>query len=576
MRKLTKLIFAASAALLCLSAFAKTDGFDKFEGFYKGRITFADGKQITGWYPVDMYPEIYAEIFRDVGAKYRLKLLTGILSRAETTAVADNLVEKDGKIEFSVNADALSLRGEITPRGVRAAGKHRGRDIKMDLPRYEYVSPRMGQKPPKGAVVLFDENTNPADKWEMAADKSRPFNWVVKDGVMTIKTDAKRPDGKRFPSNIVTKQAFGKCRLHLEFKLPAMYEKNNQQKSNSGVFFGPYEIQILDSFGTEGAWDNCGAIYRQTPPHTNASLPAGSWQTYDIIYTPPAITDGKCVEPAKFTVILNGVVVQRDTPAYYGTAIPKLNVHKFKPSNAPVRITLQDHRDPVQFRNIWVADLEPKKVVRPWTIDSLADRFNADEANFWRYGADNKKLAQKPLAVFMGDSITDNWAKLRPDFFKANNYLGRGISGQVTSQMLVRFRKDVLELKPKVAVILAGTNDVARNRGYISEENVAGNIISMCEIAKANGVKPVICSVLPAAKYRWRPAIKSVESIKKINAMLRDYASKNGIAYADYYSLLDDGNGGLTPADSGDGVHPTSACYKKMEAFISPIIQKLL
>ena len=142
--------------------------------------------------------------------------------------------------------------------------------------------------------------------------------------------------------------------------------------------------------------------------------------------------------------------------------------------------------------------------------------------------------------------------------------------------MLVRFRKDVLELNPKVVVILAGTNDVARNRGYISEDDVVGNIVSMCEIAKANGVKPVICSVLPAAKYRWRPVIKSVESIKKINAMLKDYAAKNGIVYADYYSLLDDGKGGLTTADSGDGVHPTPACYKKMEAFISPIIQKLL
>ena len=209
-----------------------------------------------------------------------------------------------------------------------------------------------------------------------------------------------------------------------------------------------------------------------------------------------------------------------------------------------------------------------------WTILSLDAKFNKDEANFLRYAKNNSNVKTSPVAVFMGDSITDGWARKNPDFFKKNNYIGRGISGQVSSQMLVRFRRDVIDLKPKFVLILAGTNDIARNKGYISEENIAGNIISMCEIAKINGVEPIICSILPAAKYKWRPEIKSVEPIKKVNAILKKYADANSIAYLDYYSVLDDGNSGLSKAHSGDGVHPTKACYAIMEKMAKALIDK--
>ncbi|MBE6414052.1 MAG: acylhydrolase [Verrucomicrobiaceae bacterium] len=216
-----------------------------------------------------------------------------------------------------------------------------------------------------------------------------------------------------------------------------------------------------------------------------------------------------------------------------------------------------------------------KKPVFEWTIPSLEEKFNKDEAVFWRYAKANKNVKKAPIAVFMGDSITDGWAKKRPAFFAQNNYAGRGISGQVTSQMLVRFRKDVIDLKPEFVLILAGTNDVARNRGYISEENIVGNIISMCEISKANNIKPIICSILPAAEYKWRPVIKSVEPIKRINAMLKKYAQENEITYLDYYSKLDDGNGGLSKAHALDGVHPTNACYTIMEAMAKQTIESL-
>ena len=208
----------------------------------------------------------------------------------------------------------------------------------------------------------------------------------------------------------------------------------------------------------------------------------------------------------------------------------------------------------------------------PWTIPSLSAEFNKDEANFIRYCKANKAIKEAPIAVFMGDSITDGWVRKNPDFFTKNNYVGRGISGQVTSQMLVRFRRDVVDLKPQFVLILAGTNDVARNRGYISEENVVGNIISMCEIAKANSIKPIICSVLPAAQYKWRPVIKSIEPIKKINEMLKKYAEDNDVAYLDYYSALDNGNGGLSEAHSHDGVHPNSECYAIMQKLAKDFI----
>lgn len=197
--------------------------------------------------------------------------------------------------------------------------------------------------------------------------------------------------------------------------------------------------------------------------------------------------------------------------------------------------------------------------------------------NFQRYEAQNKALKKAPIAVFMGDSITDNWARMDKDFFESNNYIGRGISGQVTCQMLARFRPDVIELKPKVVLILAGTNDIAQNLGYISNENICKNIISMCELAKLNGIIPVICSVLPAHQYSWRKHIDAVPLIADLNAKLKAYADANNVEYLDYYSALVDGRKGLTVEDSKDGVHPTPDCYKnKLDKMAKEKIDKIL
>jgi lysophospholipase L1-like esterase len=191
-----------------------------------------------------------------------------------------------------------------------------------------------------------------------------------------------------------------------------------------------------------------------------------------------------------------------------------------------------------------------------------------DWAKFNRYEAANDTVKVRPRAVFMGDSITDNWAKKDMDFFTSNNFVGRGISGQTTSHMLVRFRRDVVDLNPKYVVIMAGTNDIALNNGEISHENILGNIISMCEIAKANKIKPILCSVLPADRFRWRPQLTPAEDLVKLNKMIQEYAKSARIPYVDYHSVLKDENNALPEKHAADGVHPNLDCYKIMEEII--------
>lgn len=191
-----------------------------------------------------------------------------------------------------------------------------------------------------------------------------------------------------------------------------------------------------------------------------------------------------------------------------------------------------------------------------------------DWAKFYRYQQANDTVKVRPRAVFMGDSITDNWLKMDGDFFYVNNFQGRGISGQTTSHMLVRFRRDVLDLEPKYVVILAGTNDIALNNGLITLENILGNIQSMCELAKAHKIKPILCSVLPADRYRWRKELKPAEDIVKLNEMIKAYAKSEKIPYVDYHSVLKDENNALPARHAADGVHPNIDCYKIMEEII--------
>lgn len=178
--------------------------------------------------------------------------------------------------------------------------------------------------------------------------------------------------------------------------------------------------------------------------------------------------------------------------------------------------------------------------------------------------------------VFMGNSITEGWINIYPEFFKENGYINRGISGQTTPQMLVRFRADVVKLKPKVVIILAGTNDIAGNTGPSTLEMIMDNLISMTELARANGIKVILCSVLPAYDYPWRPGIEPAEKIVKLNKMMKEYCEENDVHYLDYYPVMVDGRGGMKAEFSKDGVHPNKAGYLVMSPMAKKAINELL
>ena len=172
-------------------------------------------------------------------------------------------------------------------------------------------------------------------------------------------------------------------------------------------------------------------------------------------------------------------------------------------------------------------------------LPALLTAQQRDWANYGRYAEANAQLTTPPAVVFMGNSITDGWDNAHPEFFTANNFACRGIGGQVTGQMLCRFRADVINLHPQAVVILAGTNDLAQNNGPIATQHIVENIISMAELAMAAGIRPIICSVLPAGKYPWRTEIESVpEKIRDLNARLHRYASDRGLIWVDYYTCL--------------------------------------
>jgi len=202
----------------------------------------------------------------------------------------------------------------------------------------------------------------------------------------------------------------------------------------------------------------------------------------------------------------------------------------------------------------------------------------ADWPQLARYKADNAALApaaaDEQRVVFYGDSITDAWGR-RPntgDFFPGKPYVNRGISGQTTPQMLVRFQQDVVHLHPAAVVILAGTNDIAGNTGPSTQQMIEDNFTSMAEIAKQNGIKVVFASITPAFAYPWKPGIRPVERIRELNKWLQDFCSRNGLVYLDYYSAMADANGAMLPGLSSDGVHPTAKGY----AVMAPLAERAI
>lgn len=202
---------------------------------------------------------------------------------------------------------------------------------------------------------------------------------------------------------------------------------------------------------------------------------------------------------------------------------------------------------------------------------------NNDWAYLKRYQQENAQLTpSNDRVVFMGNSITVGWAKLFATQFPGKPYIGRGISGQTTPQMLVRFRQDVIALKPKVVVILAGTNDIAGNTGPSTIEMIEDNLASMTEVAQANGIRVVLSSVLPVYDYPWKPGLEPAPKIMALNAWMKDYAAKRGAVYLDYHSAMQDERHGMKAGLAYDGVHPNEAGYKVMASLAERAIQEAL
>ena len=202
-------------------------------------------------------------------------------------------------------------------------------------------------------------------------------------------------------------------------------------------------------------------------------------------------------------------------------------------------------------------------------VSAVAAAQSADWANHPRYASANEALTVAPDVVFMGNSITDGWDDNHTEFFTDNNFACRGISGQVTGQMLCRFYSDVVALKPKAVVILAGINDIAGNQGPMDDRHIAENIFSMAEIARQHGIRPLIASCLPCDTIPWNAAVVNTAThVVNLNEMLRDYARDNGITYVDYYAALTTPDGALDPRYTFDRLHPNRAGYDIMEPIV--------
>ncbi|HJC19083.1 GDSL-type esterase/lipase family protein [Alistipes dispar] len=207
---------------------------------------------------------------------------------------------------------------------------------------------------------------------------------------------------------------------------------------------------------------------------------------------------------------------------------------------------------------------------------NYSDMLYRDWAGLRAFAQVNRNLTVEPEVVFMGNSITEGWFNYHPDFFKKNNFACRGIGGQTSSEMLVRFRQDVIELHPRVVAILAGTNDIAMNNGYIALENTFQNIVSMCELAKFNGIKVLLCSVTPAAYFNWRPQVEPAKIIPKLNKMLREYAeATEGVEWVDYFTPMVGEDKAMRAEYSPEGSHPNGEGYKVMERIVVPAINKI-
>lgn len=284
--------------------------------------------------------EFVAQVLALGDNAYRMNILDAFDMGLEPTTVLDATLD-GGKVTFAGVA-GHDAQGEGVFEGTTLKGRYRGEGAgSFEMNRVIRLSPSVGQKPLKGAVVLFDGNDT--EEWQHPG-KDGPITWPIIDGAMQV---AK--------GNVVTKGKFRDYKLHLEFRTPYMPTQRGQGRGNSGVYLaGRYEIQVLDSYGLEGLDNECGGIYRVARPRVNACAPPGQWQTYDIAFRAPRSDNNqKKTDNARLTVIHNGVTIH-DKIELPGPTGGALDGDELQPGG----IYLQDHGNPVQYRNIWVVEVE--------------------------------------------------------------------------------------------------------------------------------------------------------------------------------------------------------------------------
>jgi len=328
--------------LLILFATANIFAINPFVGEYVGTVE-ADKGFFHG------NPDLSFQIYKQ-GDTYDIEAHF-FLNRRSPKLAHFRVKETDGKLVFSgehgygINYDCVVSDGKIT--GTLTYKTHEGESIvtKCSIDKINRTSPTLGLPAPKNAIVLLDKNDASRNNWNN-------FNWTHNvDGSWTVS----RPENTGH-TDIITKEAFkGDFKMHIEFKCPDQSERHlGQSRGNSGVFIGLWEIQILDSFGSEGLCNECAGLYRFMPPQVNACLPPEVWQTYDIEYEAPEFKNGTLIEFPKITLYHNGIKVMNEVEITEnpsnGTRYRKLVVKE----NEPLQIKIQDHGDPVSYRNIWI------------------------------------------------------------------------------------------------------------------------------------------------------------------------------------------------------------------------------
>jgi len=296
------------------------------------------------------HPRVCAELVALGGGSYRLRFVPEFFRRAHV--LFETVIDREG--------DGLSFR-DRTWKGALADGVLRGtaflntpHPLDFELRPSAFRPPTLGAPPPDGSRVLFDGTG--LDQWR-AAGTEHSAGWrITPDGALEV---VSRNEDKERGGDIRTLAEFGDAQVHLEFRLPSQPDRRGQARANSGVFLqGLYEVQILDSFGLDGLWNECGALYKLWPPKVNACLPPGEWQTYDIDFRAARFRpDGTVSEPPRITVRHNGVFIHRDEEL---TSATNVAGSKHPSPSPPARgpLVLQDHGQPVQFRNIWILPLE--------------------------------------------------------------------------------------------------------------------------------------------------------------------------------------------------------------------------